>query len=134
MTIKDSIITKGFIIAGLMNMSVLLFSRLFTNTTIAEFDQVVMSNFGLLMIVVWGLAYISIAKKFHAVKWLVAVFAIEKFIYGFIWTTWMIDNNIKDVFAKDKMAGMFYSVYGINDWMFFVFFTGVFIYLTKLKA
>lgn len=134
MTIKDSTITNGFVIAGLMNMSVLVFSRLFTNPTIAEYDPVVMSNFGLLMIVVWGLAYISIAKTFHTVKWLVAVFAVEKFIYGFIWTSWMINNNIKDVFAKDTMAGMFYSVYGINDWLFFVFFSAVFIYLTKLKT
>ena len=70
MTIKDSTITKGFIIAGLMNMSALIFSRFFTNSTIPEFDPIVMSNFGLLMIVVWGLAYISIAKKFHNIKWL----------------------------------------------------------------
>ncbi len=133
MTIKDSTITKGFIIAGLMNMSALIFSRFFTNSTIPEFDPIVMSNFGLLMIVVWGLAYISIAKKFHNIKWLVGVFAIEKFIYGYVWTTWLINNNIKDVYEKDVMAGMFYSMYGINDWIFFVFFSFVFIYLLKLK-
>jgi hypothetical protein len=133
MTIKDSTITKGFIIAGLMNMSALIFSRFFTNATIPEFDSVVMSNFGLLMIVIWGLAYVSIAKNFHYVKWLVGVFAIEKFIYGYVWITWLINNNIKDVYEKDLMAGMFYSMYGINDWIFFVFFAFVFIYLLKLK-
>lgn len=52
MAIKDSTITKGYIVAGLMNMSVLIFSRFFNNPTIAEYDPVVMSNFGLLMIVV----------------------------------------------------------------------------------
>jgi hypothetical protein len=124
---------KGFIIAGLMNMSALIFSRFFTNATIPEFDSVVMSNFGLLMIVIWGLAYVSIAKNFHYVKWLVGVFAIEKFIYGYVWITWLINNNIKDVYEKDLMAGMFYSMYGINDWIFFVFFAFVFIYLLKLK-
>jgi|GEM_PF-3443070 len=31
------------------------------------------------------------------------------------------------------MAGMFYSVYKINDWVFFVFFTLVFVQLSKLK-
>ena len=133
MTIKDSTITKGFIIAGLMNMSALIFSRFFTNHTIPEFDPVVMSNFGLLMIVIWGLAYISMANKFNYVKWLVGVFAIEKFIYGYVWITWLINNNIKDVYEKDLMAGMFYSMYGINDWIFFVFFALVFIYLLKLK-
>ncbi len=133
MTIKDSTIAKGFIIAGLMNMSTLIFSRFFTNPTIPEFDPVVMSNFGLLMIAIWGLAYISIANKFYYVKWLVGVFAIEKFIYGYVWTTWLINNNIKDVYEKDLMAGMFYSMYGINDWIFFVFFALVFIYLLKFK-
>jgi hypothetical protein len=133
MIISDSTIAKGFIIAGLMNMSALIFSRFFTNPTIPEFDPVVMSNFGLLMIVIWGLAYISIANKCHYVKWLVGVFAIEKFIYGYVWTTWLIKNNIKDVYEKDLMAGIFYSIYGINDWIFFVFFILIFIYLLKFK-
>lgn len=86
MTLKKETITKGFIIAGLMNMSVLIFSRFFTNPVIAEYDPVAMSNFGLLMIIIWGLAYMSVANNFQHVKWLVALFAVEKFIYGFIWT------------------------------------------------
>jgi len=56
MIIKKTTITKGFIIAGLMNATVLIFSKLFTNSTIPEFDPQVMSNFGLLMILIWGLA------------------------------------------------------------------------------
>ena len=133
MKIKDSTITKGFIISGLMNLSVLIFSRFFTNEAIPQFDPAVMSNFGLLMIVLWGLAYISIAKKFHHVKWLVGVFAIEKLVYGYVWANWMLNNNLSDVYEVDVMAGMFYSVYGINDWIFFVFFSFVFIYLLRAK-
>ncbi len=133
MALKNKTFTKGFIIAGLMNASVLIFSRLFTNSTIPEFDPTVMSNFGLVMILVWGLAYMSIAKNYHAVKWLVGVFAIEKLIYGCIWINWMLTNTISDVYDKDMMAGIFYSTYGINDWVFFVFFLLVFIRLSKLK-
>ena len=133
MTIKDTTITKGFIISGLMNATVLISSRLFTNSTIPEFDQNVLSNFGLLMIVIWGLAYIAVAKNFYQVKWLVGVFAIEKFIYGFVWINWLLKNNISDVFEKDKMAGMFYASYGINDWIFFAFFSFVFIRLSQDK-
>ena len=133
MTLEKETISKGFIIAGLMNMSVLAFSRLFTNPVIAEYDPVVISNFGLLMIVVWGLAYMSVAKNYQHVKWLVAVFAIEKFIYGFIWIQWMLSNNISTVFAKDKMAGAFYATYGVNDWVFCIFFLLVFIKLFKAK-
>ena len=127
MTIKNSTITKGFIISGLMNASVLISSRLFTNPVIPEFDQNVMSNFGLLMIIVWGLAYIAVAKHFYQVRWLVGVFAIEKFIYGYVWINWLLKNNLSDVYAKDSMAGTFYASYGINDWIFCVFFLFVFI-------
>ncbi|TXE14227.1 hypothetical protein ESV85_01315 [Algoriphagus aquimarinus] len=131
MMLTTKTISKGFVTAGLMNMAVLVFSRFFTNPVIPEFDPVVMSNFGLLMIVVWGLAYISVAKNYHQVKWLVGVFAIEKLIYGFIWIKWMLNNNVSDVFEKDIMAGIFYSVYGVNDWIFFIFFSFVFIRLIK---
>jgi len=128
---KSKTITKGFIVAGLMNVSVLIFSRFFTNTTIPEVYPTVMSNFGLLMIVVWGLAYIAVAKKYPQVKWLIAVFAIEKFIYGYVWLQWMRNHSLSDVYEKDSMAGMFYTVYGINDWLFFIFFLFVFIKLSK---
>jgi len=133
MIIKKTTITKGFIIAGLMNATVLIFSKLFTNSTIPEFDPQVMSNFGLLMILIWGLAYMSVAKKYYQVRWLVGIFVIEKFIYGFIWTNWIINNNVYDVYKKDVMAGLFYSIYGINDWVFFIFFLSVFIHLFRTK-
>jgi len=126
---KSKTITKGFIIAGLMNMSVLVFSKFFSNPVISEFDSDVMSNFGLLMIVIWGLAYISVAKNYYNVKWLVAVFVVEKFIYGFVWIRWMLNNSVLDVFAKDKLAGIFYATYGVNDWLFFIFFLLVYIRL-----
>lgn len=116
-----------------MNLTVLIFSRFFTNPTIPEYDPTVMSNFGLLMISVWGLAYISIAKNYQYVKWLVGIFAIEKLIYGIIWTNWMLHNSVSEVFAKDILAGLFYSVYGINDWVFFIFFSFVFIRLSRSR-
>ncbi|MGC1206127.1 MAG: hypothetical protein WA839_14745 [Flavobacteriaceae bacterium] len=131
MTEKSKLITKGFIIAGIMNMSVLVFSKGFTNPVINETDPDVMSNFGLLMILIWGLAYIAVAKNYHQVKWLVAVFALEKLVYGIIWAKWMFNNSVLDVFEKDTMAGLFYSIYGVNDWLFCVFFLFVFIKLLK---
>ena len=133
MTISNNTLTKGFIIGGITNSSVLLFSRLFTNPTIAEHDPVVMSNFGLLMIIVWGLAYISVAKKFYEVKWLVGVFVIEKLIYGCIWINWHLNHSISTVFEQDTFAGVFLSVYGVNDWLFFFFFLYVFVRLVKTK-
>lgn len=112
---------------------VLIFSRLFNNPVILEFDSQTLSNFGLLMIVIWGFAYISVSKSFYEVKWLIGIFAIEKLVYAIIWTNWQMNNNLFDVFEKDKMAGIFYSVYGLNDWIFFFFFLFVFVRLNRTK-
>ncbi len=131
---KNDLIVRGFILAGLMNIvGVLTFSKFLSNTAIPEFDSQAMSKFGLLMIIIWGLAYISVSKSFYKVKWLIGVFAIEKLIYATHWTNWMSTNSLQDVMAKDKMAGMFYAIYGINDWIFFVFFFIVFIQLARKK-
>ena len=127
-------ITKGFILSGLMNIfGVLILSRFFTNSVIPEFDAQTMSNFGLLMIVIWGIVFISVSKSFYKVKWLVGAFVIEKFIYAVVWINWLLNNNLSAVFEKDKMAGVFYSIYGINDSMFFIFFLMVFIHLVLVK-
>jgi len=48
-----------------MNLTMLIFSRLFTNETILQFDPVVMPYFELLMIAIWGLAYITLQSEAH---------------------------------------------------------------------
>ena len=135
MKISKGLIAKGFILSGIMNIGgTLIFSRFFTNENIIEADPVVMSNFGLLMIVLWGLVFLSIFQKYEQLNWLVGVFAIEKFIYGLNWINWISNNDLSAVFNKDQMAGIFYAVYGINDWLFFLFFLFVFIKLFKFKS
>ena len=128
MKISKELIAKGFILSGIMNVGgTLIFSRFFTNETIPEADPVVMSNFGLLMIFVWGLVFLSISQKYEQLNWLVVVFAIEKLIYGLHWINWISNNDLYDVYNKDQMAGIFYATYGVNDLLFFVFFMSVFI-------
>lgn len=122
----------GFIISGVINIfAVLILSRFFTNTAISKHDPVVMSNFGLLMIILWGFAYISLARDYAKIKWIVAVFAIEKLIYGIVWINWRLQNDVSSIFDEDIMAGIFYSIYGINDLLFFIFFSFVFIKLLR---
>jgi hypothetical protein len=135
MKISKELIAKGFVLSGIMNIGgTLIFSRFFTNDSIPAADPVVMSNFGLLMIVLWGLVFLSIFQKYEQLNWLVGVFAIEKFIYGLNWINWISNNDLSAVFNKDQMAGIFYAVYGINDWLFFLFFLFVFIKLFKFKS
>ena len=128
MKISKRVIGKGFVLSGIMNIGgALIFSRFFTNKIIPEADPVVMSNFGLLMTIVWGLVFLSISQKYEQLNWLVGVFAIEKLIYGFNWINWISTNDLSAVYNKDQMAGIFYATYGVNDFLFFVFFLYVFI-------
>lgn len=131
---NQKLIKNGFILAALMNFSVLIFSRGFTNNAITEADPVVMSNFGLLMIVMWGLAYLSAANITTNIKWLAATFAVEKLIYGLVWVNWHLQNSITEVFASDLFAGIFYSIYGLNDFAFMAFFAWVFLNSNQAMA
>jgi hypothetical protein len=125
--VTRNLVRNGFIVAGVMNIAgVLLFSRLLTNTAINEADPVVMSNFGLAMIMVWGLAYLSAAFIGASIKWLAASFAIEKLIYVLVWAMWHSNNSISSLFGTDFFAGVFYSIYGLNDALFMLFFAWVF--------
>ena len=120
-------IRQGFIAAGAMNIAgVLVFSRAFTNEAINRADPVVMSNFGLLMIVVWGLAYLGAAAIPSGIKWLAGAFALEKLVYVVVWVTWLAGNRLPQVYADDVFAGIFYSIYGLNDLLFMGFFAWVF--------
>jgi hypothetical protein len=123
----EKTLRNGFIAAGLMNIiAVLVLSKFFTNEVIPETDPAVMSNFGLLMIMVWGLAYIALAVNYRKAKWVVGVFVVEKLIYVIAWLMWIVNNDVSKVYEKDLFAGLFYSVYGLNDFLFFVFFLYVF--------
>jgi hypothetical protein len=125
--LSTTLVRNGFIIAGVMNIAgFLLFSRLFTNTAINEADPVVMSNFGLVMIAVWGLAYWGAASIGASVKWLAAAFAFEKLVYVLVWCMWHSKNSVSALFTTDLFAGVFYSIYGLNDFLFMLFFAWVF--------
>lgn len=117
----------GLLAAALMNIGgVLIFSRAFTNAAINLADPLVMSNFGLLMIVVWGLAYLGAATIAANIKWLLAAFALEKLAYVIAWLSWISNNSLAAVYDADLFAGIFYSIYGLNDLAFMLFFAAAF--------
>lgn len=121
-------IRYGLIAAGAMNIGgVFVFSRAFTNVAINEADPVVMSNFGLLMIVVWGFAYIGAATIRSSIKWLAGALALEKLVYVLAWLLWLSKNSLSELYSKDFFAGAFYSIYGLNDFVFMIFFARVFL-------
>jgi hypothetical protein len=54
------------------------------------------------------------------------VFAVEKLVYVVIWTRWMLDNSLSSLYSTDILAGIFYSIYGVNDFVFMLFFAWLF--------
>ncbi len=125
---NKNLIRNGLIVAGLMNIGgVLVFSRAFSNVAINNADPIVMSNFGLLMITVWGLAYLGAAAITSSVTWLVGAFALEKLVYVLAWCAWLSENSLAQLYSQDFFAGVFFSIYGPNDFVFMLFFAWVFI-------
>lgn len=117
------LVKRGLVAAALMNIGgVLIFSRAFSNVAINNADPVVMSNFGLLMIMVWGLAYLGAALIDSKITWLAGAFAVEKLVYVVIWVFWLSKNSLAPLYAVDFLAGVYYSIYGLNDLAFMFFF------------
>lgn len=132
--VSKKLFKKGMFLSGFMNVGgVLILSRFFTNEVLNEADPVVMSNFGLLMIVVWGLVFIAMAPKWEHLKWVIGVFFIKNFIYGGMWGHWLPTNSLGNVYNQDTMAGIFFTIYGANDRLFCGFYLAVFIYLSKAQ-
>ncbi len=123
-----NLLRNGLFAASAMNIGgAILFSKGFTNEAINEADPVVMSNFGLIMIVVWGLAYGGASAIRSNISWLLAVFAIEKLVYGVVWVRWLSANSLSSLYEQDLLAGVYYSIYGLNDFVFMLFFWWAFL-------
>jgi hypothetical protein len=125
---RQGLIWFGFVVGGLINIGgVLLFSAVFTNEDLARLSPL-FSNFGLIIIILWGLAYIAVANQTAQVRWLVAVFALEKLAYGVTWLTWMSAHHgdIGQLISQSPMAGAFMLIYGPNDLAFAAFFLWAF--------
>jgi hypothetical protein len=123
--ILDSIVVKGFWLAGAYNIfGVLLFSKFFTNSLLSSLDPAVFSSVGLIAIILWGLAYCSIAKSYQSSPYLVLVFFIEKILYTTTWLMWLSanGNTLPSIDAESPLTATFYSIYGAGDFIFAIFF------------
>ncbi|WP_336985959.1 hypothetical protein [Altererythrobacter aquiaggeris] len=131
----DNLIRKGFIFAGLSNiLGVLVCSRLLTSEVMMTTQPAVMGLFGLIGIILWGLAYIAVCKNYVHVRWLVGVFVIEKLAYVIAWLVFISGQSLGAVYEQDFLAGVFYTIYGANDFMFMLFFAYVFLKAPKTPA
>lgn len=125
---QNKIIKGGFILAGLVNIiGILAITQGLTSDTLAQADPAVFSTFGILMIMVWGLAYLATVRFATTAVLLPAVFAIEKLAYTLNWVFWMDDNadSVSTITEQDFLGGFFMGGYGINDGLFCLFFAVV---------
>jgi hypothetical protein len=94
----------------------------------------VMGYFGLISIILWGLAYISVSKIYDQAKCLVGVFVIEKLAYAAAWLSLITSQSLGSVYEQDFLAGVFYTIYGANDFVFMLFFAVVFLKDNKARS
>ncbi len=117
--------TQGFILAGIYNLvGILGFTQFFTDRTLMENDPIVFSWLGQIAIILWGLAYLSVARSFWNVPYLVVVFCLEKMLYAGAWLYWLATTPEKlDVLAGQSMLMFcFFASYGFGDFLFGLFF------------
>jgi len=117
--------TLGFRLAAATNiLGVLVFSWGLTNERLTELSPIVFSRFGLISIMLWGMAYWAVASSYLAVPFLVAVFAIEKLIYVITWVIWIKEHGgeLPSLFTESPLTATFFSIYGQIDLAFGLFF------------
>lgn len=119
------LVSRIFVFAGLVNIvGTLGVSAGFTNRYLTELDPVVFSWLGLVSIILWGAAYIAVSKRYQQVPALVAVFAIEKFVYFAAWLMWLREPPapLTEIFSRSATTGAFFASYGLIDLSFGIFF------------
>ena len=111
----------GFILAGLTNFCIVLFSRGYSNSL-----GIIDPHFdtgGCLLITLWGAAYISIARNSESVPWLSIVFGIEKLFYVSRWVLFLGSKpDFSAMWNNDPLAAIFFGIYGVVDAVYGLFF------------
>jgi hypothetical protein len=122
------LITIGFLVGGCVNFfGSLLVSAGFTNTLLRSMDPVVFSNFGIIAIMLWGLAYVSVSRAYPQVPYLLLVFTLEKLVYTVAWIVWLMrhGDTLPALFSQSFLTATFFATYGVVDFAFGVFFAWV---------
>ena len=115
-------ISWGFVIAALYNSGIVYSSKGFGGD-LGAIDPL-FSPLGCVGILLWGLAYLAMARSYKHAPAVVFVFALEKLMYGAHWLVWMRNHgsDLPEITAADPVTGSFFGAYGSGDLVFMVFF------------
>jgi hypothetical protein len=117
-----------YFLAGSVNiLGMLAINRFYSAApAMAAMSPTVFSTESQVLIQVWGLAYISVAKSWRKIPMLSLVFFVEKMLYTWWWLQWIKDdsnrstavNMVKSGVLSEMITGGFYLFYGLNDLLF----------------
>jgi hypothetical protein len=115
-------ISLGFLLAALYNICIILFSKGF-GSDLGDVDSLFGPG-GCVGVLLWGLAYLALARSYSTAPAVALVFALEKLFYGSHWLLWLRANSGEEDFLDygDYLTNSFFSIYGTGDLVFMVFF------------
>jgi len=124
--------TIGFAICAAYNiLGCLCVTKFFTSKTFFTIYPEVFGREGMICIMLWGLAYLSIMFSYVNTPYTTLVFVVEKLLYVIIYIVFLTKKNggelIKKAGTEDPLAALFFSVFGIGDFLSGVFFAVAFI-------
>jgi len=123
----------GFVAAAGYNFGILGVTYGLNNPVLFDADPTVWSAPSSILVMLWGLAYLSLARDHEHARWTVLVFAIEKALYGALWLRYLLadSTDLAAITAQDPLTGVFLGAYGAGDLLFCAFFAWVFFRLTR---
>jgi hypothetical protein len=115
-------ITWGFWLAAVYNSFIVVFSKGF-GEDLGAVDPLFGST-GCVAVLLWGAAYFALGRRYDVAPAVAAVFCVEKGFYGVHWLVWMSAHSGKlpTMVEQDPLTGLFFSIYGIGDLLFMLFF------------
>jgi hypothetical protein len=105
-------------------VTVLIATRLFTDPLISQVDAQVFSTPSLVLVMIWGLAYLAVAPHWRKVPQMCLVFMAEKLVYVTLWSMWILESRsqLSGLWEINWQIALFYGGYGIVDMGFSAFF------------
>lgn len=104
-------------------IGVMIFSKGLTNQVLINTHPTLFSQFGILMIMIWGLCYFVCTNAAYDYASISLVFALEKLAYVVTWIRFIQgDVDWSVLYEKDLLAGLFYSIYGVVDGVYLLLF------------
>ena len=105
-------------------LGVSFLAQAFYNEALFKADPLRFSWFGVLMLMVWGVAYLAASRAASLFPELSYAFALEKSVYIISWVSWVSaeGHTLGPLFEQNILAGLFYSIYGVVDLIFLILF------------